>query len=148
MTRNDVIDLTFAKTCAFLVTVATVLFATLCCGGADTAGKTPATAPLAIVGDAATMSGTPLTAEHVAAINERLRGGQEARVEVYEKPGFVIAFQDGGRTVRYSVFADYVYVGDYLDAWQDRMSGRTSRVYRVGSELWSYLSSLDQSPAQ
>jgi len=96
----------------------------------------------------AELSGTVLLAPELAEINALVAQTKPRQVEVYDKPEFVITFEsDQGEPVIYSVFADYVYVGGYLDAWSDRMGGRSSTVHEVDPDLLALLARVRVPPS-
>ena len=66
--------------------------------------------------------------------------------EVYEQPDHIIsgAFTGSANFDYYSIFAGkkFIYKGFYLEAWTERMSGRTSTCYKIDKKTIDYINSI------
>jgi hypothetical protein len=66
--------------------------------------------------------------------------------EIYSKPDF--AFWEEGRPGQPRKFISvwlkegFIYEGYFLDAWTERMNGKSSKVYLINEELKSFLDAL------
>ncbi|MBN1181204.1 MAG: hypothetical protein JXB49_02885 [Bacteroidales bacterium] len=89
----------------------------------------------------ARMNGKELYNEHLDTLNTMFNILSRKRIEVYSKPDYVIDFENNHELNTISVFLceEFVYQGDFLDAWTERMEGKVSEGFRLSKSLRKYL---------
>ena len=83
------------------------------------------------------INGTALSKKEVVDFEKQLNETLRFQKEVYDKPDVVVHLESNGKTKEISFFTkeDYFYYGSYLDAWYDRMRGKSSPCYKLSKEL-------------
>ena len=85
-----------------------------------------------------------LTIEEVEDLRDIFSELEPIKKDVYDKPDIIILgynSENDGNPDMYCVFKKdrYIFVGDYFEAWAQRMKGRKSNCYIINEDLKSFL---------
>lgn len=97
--------------------------------------------------DAVKYNGIKLSKNQSEKLADLFADLQEVKKKVYEKPeSFLIVTDKDNQIAEYAVFIKegFILKGDYLDAWTERMEGKSSVCYRLDNKTKKYLQHLEQ----
>ncbi len=91
--------------------------------------------------DRVTINKTVLSKDQISDLNFLLNDLRATSEDTYSKPNYTIRSKVGSETKIISVFVkeSFVYKGDYLNSWTERMTGEGSKGYKLNSKLLSKL---------
>jgi len=77
----------------------------------------------------------------ITSLSNILKDLKPIEKEIYTKPEYIIEFKNNDSTLLLSIFREerFIYKGNYLDAWEDRMKGNKSNGFKLSSMLLSFL---------